>query len=121
MDPRKTFWKDGRRSNLTHGIFFLPPVGKKNTQSFLLVEGEKKNHPARSAVDRQSRLSAKCKHIAEKDLLYPAPKVPLASVLISLKQLAFLQSDFSPTTALFFPAVFKDIPELPVLLPVEAK
>lgn len=100
---------------------FFTASWQKNTQSFLLVEGEKKNHPARSAVDRQSRLSAKCKHIAEKDLLYPAPKVLLASVLISLKQLAFLQSDFSSTTALFFSAVFKDIPELPVLLPVEAK
>lgn len=84
------------------------PAVIKNTQSFLLVEG--------SAVDCQSRLSAKCKHIAEKKY-YPAPKVPLASVLISLKQLA-LQSYVSSPTVQFFSAVFKDIPELPVLLPV---
>lgn len=90
------------------------PAVIKNTQSFLLVEGQ--SHPVQSAVDCQSRLSAKCKHIAEKKY-YPAPKVPLASVLISLKQLAF-QSYVSSTTVQFFSAVFKDIPELPVLLPV---
>lgn len=97
--------------------FFYRQLAKKKPLKASYWWRGKKNHPVRSAVDCQSRLSAKCKHIAEKNLLYPAPKVPLASVLISLKQLA-LQSDFSSTTVLFFSAVFKDIPELPVLLPV---
>lgn len=64
-------------------FFFLPPVSKKNTQSFLLVEG--------SAVDRQSRLSAKCKHISICANLFEAASLLAVVFFLLLLYYFFLQ------------------------------